>query len=103
MGLLRAALAAGIVTVLASGGPAWAGTGWSSAGTMNGARNESAMVVLHDGRVLVSAGMGGPYLKTTNVFDPITGTWSSTGDLLVARAAPTATVLDDGEVLLAGG
>jgi len=86
---------------------------WSLTGSLaryHGA--DLAATLLADGKVLVTGGLdaygGGsgtsPYLTTTEVYDPGTGTWSSTtGGLAAGRIKHTATLLQNGKVLVAGG
>lgn len=64
--------------------------------------------VLHDGRVLVAGGTNnttgstGAH-KTSEVYDPVTGSWAPAGELAINRIGHTATVLRDGRVLTVGG
>jgi hypothetical protein len=59
--------------------------------------------LLHDGRVLITAGWRGSYLGSAELYDPATGTFSPTGSMTTARESATATLLSDGRVLIAGG
>ena len=58
--------------------------------------------MLTDGNVLVAGG-GGDGLRTSELYDPATGTWALSGNLNQARVRHTATLLTSGEVLVAGG
>src|SRR5439155_9950566 len=42
-------------------------------------------------------------MKSTELYDPTSGTWSTTGNLNTDRAFHTATLLPNGKVLVAGG
>lgn len=74
-------------------------------GFLNQARSGHAAVVLNDGRVLVTGGVGFGLviLNSSEMYDPTLGTFELTGPLAVARTVPAATVLSDGTVLVTGG
>lgn len=55
--------------------------------------------LLRGGQVLVTGG----YNKSTEVYDPATGTWARRGDTRTTHRYHTATLLEDGRVLVAGG
>ena len=81
---------------------------WSSTGSMTIARAYHAATLLSDGRVLVTGGghgfNSGPLIeKTTEIYDPSTGTWRLTDHMANARYGHTATLLSDGRVLINGG
>ncbi len=58
--------------------------------------DDSNLVMLHDGRVLVADSTG-------EIFDPTTGLWTLTGPLNEPRYYATMVRLNDGRVLAAGG
>ena len=64
-------------------------------------RAEHAAVLLADGRVLVTGGIG--KVDSTDIFDPITNTFSPGPKSLIARYAHSMTLLDDGRILIVGG
>jgi hypothetical protein len=71
---------------------------------MSARRSRHTATLLPDGRVLVAGGFNGlRYLKSTEVYDPLTGTWAASGSMAAARYLHTATGLPDGRVLVAGG
>lgn len=83
--------------------------GWSAAPTLPKLRSRAAIVALHDGRVLVAAGLNSPKANidaqsysSTYVFSEGAG-WAKVGLLHTARTSPCASVLKDGRVLLMGG
>lgn len=81
---------------------------WSSTGNLSTPRAVHTATLLPNGNVLVVGGefnfpnSSGSFLKSTELYDPATGTWSSTGNLNTARAGHTATLLPNGKVLVAG-
>jgi len=80
---------------------------WLRTGSLNLARDDSAMVVmLADGRVLAMGGrpsLTGPSSRSAEVYDPESNSWSPVGDMVQARSYGTATLLPDGRVLVVGG
>lgn len=83
---------------------------FAATGSMGTARGRHAAAVLPDGRVLISGGLvpvgGGPTTidsKTTEIFDPVSGTFAPGPDMSVARFNHSAIALDDGRVLVLGG
>lgn len=78
---------------------------FSATGDLASPRQDGAMTLLGDGRVLASHGSDGSALLTAcEVFDPATGSWSNVASALVSvRQFHTATLLANGKVLIAGG
>jgi hypothetical protein len=72
---------------------------------MAAARALHAALLLADGRVLVSGGIGddAAALRSTDIYDPATRSWRRGPDLRQARFAHRASLLPDGRVLIAGG
>jgi Kelch motif len=70
------------------------------------ARFDHTATLLHNGKVLIAAGMArnGLIVPTAELYDPQTGKFSDAGKLGSQRGyGTTATLLVDGKVLLAGG
>jgi hypothetical protein len=78
---------------------------WVATSSMTQARENFPAVVLSNGKVLVSGGLGASsiVLADAELYDPMTGAWSSAGLLSVARFGHTATLLQSGKVLVTGG
>jgi hypothetical protein len=80
---------------------------WSEVASLDLPRQQHTATLLADGRVLITGGASdddaGWPLKTTELFDPATGTFTPAGVMIGGRAAHTATLLADGRVLVAGG
>ena len=82
---------------------------WTQSGLLATARHTHAMVVLPNGKVLVSGGTGpqtiggSTTLASAELFDPSTNTWSSAGTMTVPRKEHGMIVLPDGKVLAIGG
>lgn len=82
---------------------------WTRSALLNSARSNPTAVLLADGRVLVAGGryIDGAHapriLRSSELWDPKSGTWSRTGDLAHSRVGASAVVLDDGRVLIVGG
>ena len=113
------ALAAGLV-VASTSVPSGAATGgtWVRAPNMGiarrgasvtllgGPRCQAATVPAWCGKVLVSGGgivSGGPYDRSSEIYDPVGGTWSAAGEMLVPRWGHRAVQLPDGRVLVMNG
>src|SRR5258708_30948714 len=107
--LATGALAAGGtdgVSVLASAELYNASSGkWNATSSMTQARENFPAVVLSNGKVLVSGGLGtsSVVLASAELYDPTTGAWSSAGVLSVAPYCHTATLLLSGEGLVTRG
>ena len=78
-------------------------------GSMSTGRNDPAVVVLRDGRVLAAGGGMGdeklPRQASAEIFDPHTGEWTSTGSMTAPRSEVeyASVLLPDGRVLVPGG
>jgi N-acetylneuraminic acid mutarotase len=81
---------------------------WSSTGNLHVARVSARAVLLANGRVLT---MGGcisndclsSTTKSTEIYNPVSGTWTVTGSMKTARAEFIAVLLPSKKVLVAGG
>jgi hypothetical protein len=82
---------------------------WTATGSMNTKRIFHTATLLPNGKVLVVGGNTSESaptgaLKTSELYDPTTGTWQMVShDLSTPRYMHTATMLSNGEVLIAGG
>jgi hypothetical protein len=81
---------------------------FSPTGNMTAPRAAHTAILLPDGRVLIEGGSSSlgenvPYLTTTEVYDPSTGTFTATSDMLHGHECGQAHVLNNGKVLLSGG
>jgi len=82
---------------------------WALTGSMSTGRNDPAVVVLRDGRVLAAGGgMGDEHNArhlSAEIFDPHTGEWTSTGSMTAPRSEVeyASVLLPDGRVLVPGG
>lgn len=96
---------------------------WTTVASMNFAREGPTLLLLHDGRVLVSGGIGptagsnprgapgGPncgivcptQVNALEIYDPVSNTWTNIGDLPTPCYGYALTVLPSGMVLLTGG
>ncbi|WP_158501507.1 kelch repeat-containing protein [Vitiosangium sp. GDMCC 1.1324] len=72
---------------------------WMTTGNLAQGRVLHTAAPLPGGRVLIAGG----YNRTSEVYDPATGTWTRTGDTLISRRAHSMTTLRDGRVLMVGG
>ena len=81
---------------------------WSSTGSLMQARYGHTATLLSNSMVLVAGGASDnedppSALRSTELYEPATGTWSGTGNLNTERYQHTATLLPNGKVLVAGG
>ena len=80
---------------------------WTPSGQLNTPRQNFQMVRLANGNVLAAGGNtdGTPQtlIKSSEIFNPITGTWAVTGSLNQARDEFQMVLLPNGNVLAAGG
>ncbi|MGB2620784.1 MAG: kelch repeat-containing protein [Candidatus Acidiferrum sp.] len=71
-------------------------------------RASHSATLLPDGKVLIAGGFSGsggesePY-RTTELYDPRSGTFESAANMTIGRSGHTATLLKDGKVLIVGG
>lgn len=79
-----------------------AGT-FSSTGSLVTGRQLHTATLLNNGKVLVTGGVGAGYLKSAELYDPLTGQWTATASLGSPRTSHTATLLPNGKVLVASG
>jgi CSLREA domain-containing protein len=78
--------------------------GWTPTGSLTVARTRHTATLLPNGMVLVAGGFNSSgLLRSSELYDPASGTWSASGNLLIARSGHTATPLENGMVLVAGG
>jgi hypothetical protein len=72
------------------------------------ARASHSSTLLPDGKVLIAGGFGGsgtessPY-RSTEIYDPRTGSFQPAGNMTIGRTGHTATLLKNGKLLIAGG
>jgi hypothetical protein len=76
---------------------------WSRTHPMGSPRRSHTMLLLPNGKVLVTGGYGGAYFETAELYDPASGTWSAAAPMASPRVDHTATLLPNGKVLVAGG
>lgn len=81
------------------------GGAWVPAGALATARRGHTAMVLRSGMVLVVGGQDETpaALRSTEIYDPVTGIWRRAGDLGEARFQPVAAPLPDGGALVFGG
>src|SRR5262249_714467 len=75
------------------------------AGSMATPRFDHAAVLLPNGKVLITGGTNnkGSFLKSAELYDPVTETFTPTGDMTIMRSSPAAVALPNGKVLITGG
>jgi len=88
--------------------PSADGAVWLDAGELREARNDTNVVVVGTGQVLVvgsdwSCGASTNGSDSVEIGDPETGVWEKTASLSSPRDAPTVVALPDGRALLTGG
>lgn len=72
------------------------------------ARASHSSTLLPSGKVLIAGGFSGsggesnPY-RSTELYDPRTGSFQAAGNMTIGRSSHTATLLKNGKVLIAGG
>lgn len=78
---------------------------WTAAGNTIGSGPGRTATLLHNGKVLVTGGIGENLeaLAVAELYDPGTRSWTATGDMVEARSGHRAMLLLDGKVLVAGG
>jgi Kelch motif protein/galactose oxidase-like protein len=78
---------------------------WSPAGRMNSTRYFATIVMLSNGKLLVSGGnaINGLPRDSVDLYDPASGTWTATPSLNVSRNSHGAANLPGGKVLVQGG
>jgi large repetitive protein len=80
----------------------------SETAPMQIARASHSSTLLPDGKVLIAGGFGGsgtesnPY-RSTEIYDPHTGSFQPAGNMTIGRTGHTATLLKNGKLLIAGG
>ena len=81
-----------------------AGT-WRKAGDMHMPHSGHCAVLLADGRVLVSGGIGisAKILASAEIYDPTSDSWSLAASMNAPRLGHVMVALPDGRVLVAGG
>jgi hypothetical protein len=76
---------------------------WSAAGSLATGRSFHTATLLPNGKVLVAGGFNGSFLKSAELYDPVSNAWSPAAGMAAARGGHTATLLPNGNVLVAGG
>ncbi len=78
---------------------------WTNTAVILPVREEPSMVLLADGRALLTGGIGDSdfFLESTSIYNPMTGMWAGTGNLNDGRNRAPLALLADGRVLIAGG
>ena len=77
---------------------------FTATGSMAVARDDAAITLLPNGKVLIAGGNNvSGNLSSAELYDPATGTFATTGNMSAARYYHSATLLPNGKVLIAGG
>lgn len=79
---------------------------WVQTGSLNINRSGHGIALLDNGEVLVTGGYNGSYLKSSEIYNPISETWRLVGDLNDARILflpPNLVRLESGNVLVSTG
>lgn len=98
------AMLAGLMAIAESPASAAPLGQWYNAPPLTEARFHQTSVLMGDGRVLVSGGRVGDFLRATaEVMSPFTMRWTPTGSMSIPRWQHTATALPNGKVLVTGG
>lgn len=72
---------------------------WSATGPMAEARQDIQPVLLPDGKVLVAGGRSSMRLRSTEIYDPATGTFSAGPEMPIEFAPDSATLLANGDFI----
>ena len=61
--------------------------------------------LLQNGKILALGGFqaDGVYLKSSELYDPLTETWTVSGNMIFKRVCHKSLTLNDGQVLVTGG
>lgn len=84
----------------------WFNDNWTATnGPMTEARHLAKAVLLADGRVLITGGIGasGAVLASAETYNPATRVFTPTDSMIAARRSHAMHLLDDGRVLIVGG
>jgi N-acetylneuraminic acid mutarotase len=80
---------------------------WTTTGSMNTERIAFTLSLLKNGKALAVGGYNGcqpcNYLKSTDLYDPSSGTWAPSGNLTIGRSGHAAAKLAGGKLVVSGG
>ncbi len=76
---------------------------WATTGSLVTPQSVATAILLRDGRVLATGGIGQAYSPASELYDPTTGTWSVTGPPQYANSISRSALLPHGRALLVGG
>ena len=79
---------------------------WSQTASMTSTRYGAAAILLSNGKVLVTGGVGGltgDFQSSAELYDPVTRIWNTTGGMIKGRYLHTLNLLPNGKVLASGG